>query len=116
LGLACLTLLSHAAAEQPVLCTIDDAQRIDAKSALVLGFVARRLYADRVGMILTVTDSGEPPPFRQLPTIEVDSLAADAAAELLHTLFTDKSPIKEKSSRSCARNGMIARNVRGTGH
>lgn len=85
-GLACLTLLSHAAADQPVFCTIDDAHWIDAESALVLGFVARRLYADRVGMILTVTDSGEPPPFRQLPTIEVGSLPPDAAAELLRSV------------------------------
>jgi hypothetical protein len=57
-GLACLTLLSRAAADQPVLCAIDDAQWIDEESALVLAFMARRLYADRVGMILTVADAG----------------------------------------------------------
>jgi len=56
-GLACLTLVSRAATDQPVLCAIDDAHWIDAESALVLGFVARRLYADRVGMIVTVSDT-----------------------------------------------------------
>jgi DNA-binding CsgD family transcriptional regulator len=85
-GLACLTLLSRAAADQPVLCTVDDAHWIDAESALALGFVARRLYADRVGMILTVSETGVPPPFRQLPMIEVGSLPADAAAELLSSV------------------------------
>ena len=85
-GLACLTLLSRAAADQPVLCTVDDAHWIDAESALVLGFVARRLYADRVAMILTITDTGVPAPFRHLSAIEVGSLPADAAAELLSSV------------------------------
>jgi DNA-binding CsgD family transcriptional regulator len=82
-GLACLTLVSRAAADQPVLCVVDDAHWIDTESAAVLGFVARRLYADRVGMILTLGDSGEPSPFQQLPTIEVSGLPENAAAELL---------------------------------
>jgi DNA-binding CsgD family transcriptional regulator len=85
-GLACLTLLSHAAADQPVLCVIDDADWIDAESALVLGFVARRLYADRVGMILTVGESGGPSAFGQLPAMEVSGLADDAAADLLRSV------------------------------
>src|SRR6266851_1396119 len=85
-GLACMTLLSRAAADQPVLCAVDDAQWIDAESALVLGFVARRLYADRVGMILTVGDAGELPAWQQLPTVEVCGLPDDAAAELLRSV------------------------------
>ncbi|HEX9517148.1 MAG TPA: LuxR family transcriptional regulator [Streptosporangiaceae bacterium] len=85
-GLACMTLLSRAAADRPVLCAVDDAQWIDAESALVLGFVARRLYADRVGMILTVGDAGELPAWQQLPTVEVCGLPDDAAAELLRSV------------------------------
>ena len=38
------------------------------------GFVARRLYADRVGLILTVGDAAGPLAFQQLPTIEVGGL------------------------------------------
>src|SRR5215472_15487379 len=85
-GLACLTLLSRAAAEQPVLCAVDDAHWIDAESALVLGFVARRLYADRVGMIVTVAEAYEPLVFQQLPTADVSGLPEDAAAELLRSV------------------------------
>src|SRR5262249_55399078 len=85
-GLACLTLVSRAAADQPVLCVVDDAHWIDAESALVLGFVARRLYADSVGMILTVRDAGEPPAFRQLPPMDVGGLPDDAAAQLLRSV------------------------------
>jgi len=85
-GLACLTLLSRAAAEQPLLCAVDDAHWIDAESALVLGFVARRLYADRVGMIMTVAETHEPLVFQQLPTAEVSGLPQDAAADLLRSV------------------------------
>jgi DNA-binding CsgD family transcriptional regulator len=83
-GLACMTLLSRAAADGPVLCAVDDAQWIDAESALALGFWARRLYADRVGVVLTIDDTGQVPAFEQLPTIDVSGLPDDAAAELLH--------------------------------
>jgi len=81
-GLACLTLFARAAADQPVLCVVDDAHWTDAESALVLGFVARRLYADRVGVIVTVRTAGSPA-FEQLPAIEVGGLPDEAAADLL---------------------------------
>jgi predicted ATPase len=46
-GLAALTLLTDAAARQQVLCLVDDAHWLDKVSVEVLGFIARRLYADR---------------------------------------------------------------------
>jgi DNA-binding CsgD family transcriptional regulator len=85
-GLACLTLLARAADDEPVLCVVDDAHRIDADSARVLGCAARRLYADRVGMIVTVDGSTESPAFEQLPVIEVGGLPEEAATELLRSV------------------------------
>ncbi|HEX3189626.1 MAG TPA: AAA family ATPase [Streptosporangiaceae bacterium] len=82
-GLAALTLLSRAAEAQPLLCIVDDAHWLDPESAQVLGFVARRLCADRVGLIVGVGEPAVQPAFEQLPTITVDGLPDAEARELL---------------------------------
>ncbi|QUQ65857.1 AAA family ATPase [Kutzneria sp. CA-103260] len=51
-----LDLFRAAAGERPLLCVVDDAQWIDEPSRAVLGFVARRLRADRVGLLLARSD------------------------------------------------------------
>src|SRR5215467_13464952 len=82
-GLAALTLLSRAAEAQQLLCIVDDAHWLDPESAQVLGFVARRLCADRVGLIVGVREPADQPAFEQLPTITVDGLPDAEARELL---------------------------------
>ena len=93
-GLAALTLLAHAAEERPVLCLIDDWQWLDAESARALPFVARRLYADRVGMVIAVNKSGPADPFEQLPALQLGGLPPAEARELLRSVA--RSPVDDR--------------------
>ena len=56
-GLAVLGLFAGVAETTPLLCVLDDAQWIDTASAQTLTFVARRLAAERVGMVFAVRDA-----------------------------------------------------------
>src|SRR5262245_12103043 len=83
-GLAALTLLTDAAAAAPVLCLVDDAQWLDQVSVEVLGFIARRLYADRVGMVFTVREGeGQAAALAGLPELVLGGLPEQAAGGLL---------------------------------
>nr|WP_272954665.1 LuxR family transcriptional regulator [Kribbella sandramycini] len=82
IGLAVLNLLADAAAEEPVLCVVDDAQWIDRMSAKILAFVARRLAAESVVLVVAVREGSEHE-FGGLPELELGGLAdADARALL----------------------------------
>jgi DNA-binding CsgD family transcriptional regulator len=83
-GLATLTLLTDAAASKPVLCVVDNAQWLDQASAEVLGFVARRLLADGVGMLFAIREGAQQASvFEGLPELTVGGLSDQAAYELL---------------------------------
>jgi len=83
-GLAALTLLTDAAAERPVLCLVDDAQWLDQVSVEVLGFIARRLYAGRVGVLFTVREGeGQAAALADLPERMLGGLPGAVAGELL---------------------------------
>ncbi|GAA1518909.1 AAA family ATPase [Kribbella lupini] len=83
-GLAVLDLLSDASEGQPLLCLIDDAQWLDQASAQVLGFVARRLLAESIGMLFGAREPS--PELRGLPTLEVTGLREADAHTLLNSL------------------------------
>ena len=82
-SLAVLTLLSDVAADQPLLCLIDDAQWLDRTSAQVLAFVARRLDAESVALIFGTRDPDVVPGVAGLPELPLEGLSdADARALL----------------------------------
>jgi hypothetical protein len=57
-GLAVLNLLSEVAGERPLIGLIDDEQWLDQASAQALGFTARRLGADPVGLVFAAREPG----------------------------------------------------------
>ena len=80
-GLAVLTLVSEAAATEPLLCVVDDAQWLDEASGNALAFVARRLGAESVGMLFAAREASEL--FGGLPELVVEGLRDVDARGLL---------------------------------
>jgi DNA-binding CsgD family transcriptional regulator len=83
-GLAVLSLLSETAAERPLICLVDDVQWLDRASLDTLSFVARRLYAESVALILaTRTPVDE---LSGLPELVVEGLRDQDARALLDSV------------------------------
>jgi DNA-binding CsgD family transcriptional regulator len=91
-GLAALSLLSEAAARQPLLCVVDDAQWLDRASAQALGFAARRLLAEPVALVFATREPGEE--LGGLPELPVGGLAEGDARELLGSVI--RGPLDER--------------------
>src|SRR5215469_13930314 len=86
LGLAVLSLLSEVAGEQPLICVIDGEQWLDHASAQALGFVARRLAIDPVGLVFAARVPGEE--LAGVPELEVKGLPDSDARVLLDSALT----------------------------
>src|SRR5689334_11138414 len=82
-GLAVLSLLADAAEELPLICIVDDAQWLDRVSVQTLAFVARRLLAERVGLVFALRESGDGHELKGLPELAIEGLATDDARRLL---------------------------------
>jgi DNA-binding CsgD family transcriptional regulator len=82
-GLAVLGLLSSAAEERPMLCLVEDAQWLDNASGLILGFIARRLLAESVVIVVTVREPNTRHDFDGLPELLLRGLAEEDAHTLL---------------------------------
>ncbi len=98
-ALAALNLLAQAGEERPLLCVVDDVQWLDQATAGVLGFVGRRLLAERVGMVFaarTAEPSAEDP-LAGMPTLRLSGLAEQPARALLAS--ATPAPVDESVRR-----------------
>jgi len=86
-ALATLSLMADAADERPLLCLVDDVQWLDGASRQVLGFVARRLLAERVGMAFAIREPADEPDLVGLSEMRLEGLAEDDARALLETSY-----------------------------
>jgi DNA-binding CsgD family transcriptional regulator len=84
-GLATLTLLADAAEERPLACLVDDAQWLDRASAQVLGFVARRLLAERIALVGAARDGAGDEFLAGRPELTIAGLGEGDARRLLLT-------------------------------
>ncbi|MEV5475196.1 AAA family ATPase [Streptomyces sp. NPDC052207] len=85
-GLAVLSLLADVAEQEPLVCLVDDAQWLDRVSAQTLAFVARRLLAERIGLVLAVREPGLEDELTGLPQLEVGRLSDSDARALLDSV------------------------------
>ena len=91
-GLAVLSLLSEAAGDRPLIGLVDDAQWLDQASAQALGFTARRLGADPVGLVFAARE-----PIAELaglPELAVEGLRDEDARALLDSALA--GPLDER--------------------
>ena len=83
-GLATLTLFAEVAEQQPLACVVDDAQWLDHASAQILGFVARRLFAEQVAVVCAARTGAGDDVLAGLPELPIRRLGdSDARALLL---------------------------------
>jgi len=91
--LGVLSLLTELARREPVLCLVDDAQWLDRASADGLLFVARRLDAERIVLLMVASDDG-PRQFQApgVPEFGLGGLDVEAAGQLLQSRFGKVAP------------------------
>ncbi len=88
-ALAVMNLMAEVAEDQPLLCLIDDAQWLDGASSQVLGFVARRLLAERVAIVFAARDPGglRMRDLAGLPEMRLKGLSEDESRGLLESVL-----------------------------
>src|SRR3954465_3037851 len=86
-ALAALTLFAEVAEQQPLLSLVDDAQWLDAATSQVLGFIARRLLAESVAIVLTVREPSDERELADLPELSLGGLQDDDARALLSSVI-----------------------------
>ncbi len=90
-GLAVLGLLSEAAEERPLLVVVDDAHWLDHASARALAFVARRLLAEQIVLLIATRQVDDA--LRGLPELLISPLGYRDARALLESVLP--APVDE---------------------
>ena len=96
LGMAVLGLFAESAADVPLVCVVDDVQWLDRHSALILGFVARRLAAESVALVFAVRSPADST-LAGLPELWVGGLGGPDAPALLDSVLT--GPVDARRAR-----------------
>jgi DNA-binding CsgD family transcriptional regulator len=82
-ALATLSLLAEVGGTRPLLCLVDDGQWLDGASAQVLGFVARRLHAESVLILVALREPAGEAQFVGVRDLVLEGLAEPDARALL---------------------------------
>ena len=101
-GVAALSLLSRCAEDEPLLLLVDDAHLLDPASAETIRFVARRLVADPIALVISLRP--EPDAVLNtagLSTLELSGVGIDAAGVLVAQRPANQSGRTVR--RSCTR-------------
>lgn len=88
-----LGVLAAAAEQRPLVVLVDDFQWLDAESAQILMFVARRLAGERLGMVIAVRDEpGTAAPNTGLPILSLAGLSTAECARIADLMGLTVTP------------------------
>src|ERR1700760_3617758 len=90
IGLAVLSLLAAVAEERPLLCLVEDAQWLDSASSQILGFVARRVRAESVAIVVAVREPAAARDFDGLSELRLEGLSNRDAHALLRVTLSGR--------------------------
>jgi DNA-binding CsgD family transcriptional regulator len=82
IGIAALDLVATAASTQPIVWLIDDAQWIDQASMQAIGFLCRRLLAEKIVILIATREVSDGNELAGLPELPIGSLNAEDAGRL----------------------------------
>ena len=98
-GIAALDLVATVAKKQPIIWLIDDAQWIDQALMQAIGFVARRLLAERVMILIATRAAGDEDELAGLPELQIGGLNTEDARRLFDSVVsgpTVQPPVRDR--------------------
>src|SRR2546423_4892971 len=93
-AVAAFQLICDVADSVPLVLIVDDAHWLDRSTLNVIGFIARRLEVEHVGLVAAIRrENAAPFDDARLPTIDLERLSASAAAHLLDREAPELHPV-----------------------